>query len=382
MSRLVIISTHAVYTSEGNPLHGAGSALESYLKELHSDFIVLKFPLVDTHVTIASGILDGKEFSQQLPMTNSRLYLYVRPLVEIYCLFMIMSKQRHRKKIFIGINPLNAMYGLMLRGIFGISNIFYYTADYAHVRFDNAVVNKLYHSIDRTVCHFVDAVWSVSTRIRDLRKKQGVSDGKNFLVPNSPKYIEQTKEDQEQCNKYELMIVSSSPTSTDIPTVLEALAMLKDVYPELSLSIIGMKNWSETFSTQIDALAIRDRVHFYGSMSHQDLYKRLKNAGVGVALYTNQSSWTYFSDSMKVRDYLACGLPVLMTDVMATAQDVGEYKAGEILAIDKQDIAHSIKKILADDATYATYKKNALKLAKDCDIYAILDQRLKPFIYI
>lgn len=379
MKNTFLISTHAVYTNRGKALHGTGSALEPYLKNKGCAYIIVKYPLVGNFSTSVTNRIAESNHDEENLMNSTSKWFYkplFRPFVEFTGLLLLIKNKKSKDVIFIGIDPLNALYGIVLKWLSLVKKVIYYTADYSHNRYSNKILNSIYHSIDRFACKFSDDVWAVSSRIRDLRQKQGVPDVKNNLVPNSPKFEEFEVRD----NNYELVIVSSSPTSTDIPVVLEAIGEMKTVFPRLSLSIIGMDNWKNEFDSQIERFGISDRVVFHSSMPHGDLLEKLRSASIGIALYTNQSSWTHFSDSMKVRDYLACGLPVIMTDVMATAQDIEQYKAGKVIRIDKREFAGAIRAIFASEQMYREYKYNTLKLAKDFDIFKILDERLANYL--
>ena len=221
-----------------------------------------------------------------------------------------------------------------------------------------------------------DEVWNVSTRITNLRKKQGVPETKNFFVPNSPVFNKIKRLNIGKINKHELVFVTTSAQSTDFSVIFQAVKKLSSKYPDIMLRVIGLDNWEDQFEEEVTRLGMNKNVIFSGRMPHVSLLKIFCKAAVGLALYTNKFSWTYYSDSMKARDYLACGLPVIMTDISSTAQDIRKANAGFVIKLDSNELFKAIDRLFADVKYYSLLRNNAVKLAEKYDIYRILDKRL------
>ena len=113
---------------------------------------------------------------------------------------------------------------------------------------------------------------------------------------------------------------------------------------------------------------------FLGKMPYQKVLKNLPQFGIGLAFYTKEEPWTTYCDPVKVRDYLACGLPVVVNQVPPVAKDIAKYQAGEIANDNVKSIASACKKI---QQNYQTYSKNALKMARDFNSHPIICQALE-----
>ncbi|OGG16608.1 hypothetical protein A3D78_00255 [Candidatus Gottesmanbacteria bacterium RIFCSPHIGHO2_02_FULL_39_14] len=376
MRKKVVIVAHALIASDGKAVYGTGSSLESYLEGKDVDYLLVKHPIFGAFPTQVSGRINNGPFFYKLERSNSQI-LPLKTLQEMIITFKLIKKYFSGVDIYLGIDPLNALFGILIKKINRIDSIIFYTADYAVKRFDNIFLNFFYHFTDRFVIKLANEVWNVSSRIAALRLKQGVDRQRNFFVPNSPFFHKIKRLTVDQINKHEMVLVSTSPKSTDFSLIFQAIRILTHKYPDIRLKIIGLANWQETFSHEIDRLAINKNIVFHSRMPHKKLLNIFCRAAVGLALYTNQYSWTYFSDSMKARDYLACGLPVIMTDISSTAKDIRKSGAGLVIRLGKNDLVQAIDKLFSSHKYYRKLRINALNLAEKNDIGMILNSRLR-----
>lgn len=109
-----------------------------------------------------------------------------------------------------------------------------------------------------------------------------------------------------------------------------------------------------------------------GAKDHENLLQELPKYSVGLAPYsTNSKSITWYADPTKVKEYLACGLPVIITRVPAFADEIEKNKAGIVIDYNEKELAEAMIKMLSKDAMYKKYKENALKLASKYDLEEI-----------
>lgn len=373
--RTVLISSHTLFNKAGDDIYGTGSSIADFLSDKNIQYIYIKHPIYGGLKTKADCFLKRKEFTYESKSVNSTS-LPLKSLQELIITLRIIFSHYERPVIFIGIDPLNAFFGWIAKKLGKVERLVFYTADYTPFRFENKIFNSIYHYIDRLMLKKADEVWNVSTRITGLRKKQGVPDIKNYFVPNSPMFNKIKRLNIDKINKHELVFVTTSSVSTDFPAIFKALKKLSSKYPDIILRVIGLDNWEDQFEEEIAKLGINKNVLFSGRMPHGSLLKIFCKAAAGLALYTNKFSWTYYSDSMKARDYLACGLPVIMTDISSTARDIRKANAGFVIKLNSIELYKAIDRLFADVKYYSLLRNNAVKLAEKHDIYRILDKRL------
>lgn len=111
--------------------------------------------------------------------------------------------------------------------------------------------------------------------------------------------------------------------------VLEQLPRLCERFPELHYLIVGGASaegdWSERLQALVRDLGLQERVHFLGSLPPEDLKGVLSAADVFV-LATRNEGWANV-----ILEAMACGLPVVATDVGGNAEVVRAPELGAIV---------------------------------------------------
>lgn len=293
---------------------------------------------------------------------NSKIPL---PIKSIFEMGVIIARAFIlRPKIFIGIDPLNALSGLILRRLGLVKKIVFYSVDYTPTRFKNRFMNFIYLWTDKIVAENCDEVWNVSRRIIDLRIKQGIQNKKIKYVPNSPKFLDCPRVPDNKINKNQIAMVTGQTHSPVIDLVLKAFATASNKIPDLKLKIIGTEK-----------IRSQKNVEFLGQLANEDLLKVVSASYLALAIYTfsKDYSWISYGDSKKAREYLACGVPVIITDVVSTSDDVKKYNAGIVIKAEINELTNAIQELILDRKYWKTCRKNAIKLAQDFDIDSILD---------
>jgi len=91
----------------------------------------------------------------------------------------------------------------------------------------------------------------------------------------------------------------------------------------------------------------------------------LTESAIGLAPYVpGADTYTQYTDPGKPKLYLACGLPVIITDVPASADLIDKAKAGIKVDYTPESIAQAIKRLLSDDELFNNYRDNAINLGK------------------
>lgn len=374
MTNRYIIASHAQFSQSGEPIYGTGSSLEGFLADRKKDFLYIRFPLLKGDTVLVEEYVNTKKNYKTFTFLIN--FLPIKVIEELVLCTYFVLKFSVKSDVFIGIDPLNASYGIILKKLHLVKRVVFYTADYSPKRFSNNLLNNVYHWFDRYAVKNCDEVWNVSTRITDVRRKQGDFPSKNFFIPNSPEFKKIKRLGLNQISRHELVIVSTLSKSINFDLIFSGIKKISQKFPDVHLKIIGPGNWKGEFGNNIKKLNISGNVSFLQPMTHEKLMKTISRSAIGLALYTDDNSWTYFSDSMKARDYLACGLPVIITDVSSTADDIRNAKAGYVISADKMEFVKIVEKIFSNQKKFLELRKNAISLAKKFDIESILEKRL------
>jgi len=377
-SSFVIVS-HATLDSKGNSIYGTGSVIEDFLVKKKNNYVYILHPISIEKFILVKKNINEKRTTVRIPTKEHRLLLF-KSLGELIVTFNIVNGLRSKQDFFIGIDPLSALFGILLKKLNKCKKVIFYTADYADKRFNNFLLNYIYHLVDKFVSSQADQVWNVSTRITALRGKQGVKANRNFFVPNSPIFSSIKRLSLTEIDKNTLIIVSTLLKSVDFLLIFKTIKRLSHKYKNIKLQIVGPETLIKELNPAIERLGIKGRVNFLGILSHEKLLSYLTKAGIGIALYTNNYPWTYYCDSMKIRDYLACGLPVITTRATSTAEDVENNEAGCVIDLNEKELLEAIESILEDDDKYKLMRRNAIKLARKYDMEKILEKVLKEVL--
>lgn len=374
--KIYIIVTHALYANSPKENHGPAHEIYSYLRSRKNHVFFLRHDLVGKNEGDKS-----KNFEKLLFTSPNPFLLLIKTLKELQQTFLFAQhiiwkyrNEKNRQIIFIGVDPLNAVVGSFLKLIGRINKNIYFTVDYADKRFENAVLNKLFHLIDIFCIFSSDELWSVSSRIVAKREKQGVSQLKNKFLPNSPDFQMITRKKYDGNRK--LVIISYLGERLELYPILRVVKRLIKKYPDLTLSIIGSGPKEGDFKDLVQKLGLSKNVFFLGQMTHKDALKIVAGSFLGLALY-EANIQNIYGDSMKAREYVACGIPVIINTVPATADDIKKYQAGLVLKkLSVSRIISFIEKCIQNPAYYQQLRKNALFLGELFDKKRLLNTLL------
>ncbi len=362
---MIAIATHAALYNEG-ALHGPADAISEFLTAHNVSHLILYHPLAGRYSSWLVQRQNGQEIRKSIgpAWTGAKRY----PLDVLLTIKALWSSA---PGVVICVDPLNGIAGLVLKLFRRTRTVVYFSVDYAQQRFSNTLLNWIYHFCDRLCVRYADYCWGVSRRIVAVRLRQGVTNERNIHIPNAPAFNRIPRPGTPH-NPYELILVSDLQAGIAFRELFEALRELIPKYPQLSLTIIGGGEGEKEVRAEIVALQLEEKVHILGKLPHRTVHEILGRAGIGIALYTDEAPWRYYSDPMKVRDYLACGLPVILSGDLDLGEELVQAGAGIVVEPNTSSIVGVIETLLANHDQYKTYHKNALTLADRYDLDKIL----------
>lgn len=371
---MIIITTHSVFAPDGEPIHGTGSEIGTFLQKKQEPYFFIKHALYGDFPTLIDRFLAKKLTRQSYGLKN--LPFPLRVIQEQIINFYFVFKEKKKIELFIGIDPLNVFSGILAKKMNKVEKTVFYTADYAHQRFDNPFLNRIYHWFDRFAIKHADRVWNVSTRITKLREKQEVPKEKNFFVPNAPVFKKVKRLPFSKINQHDLVIVSHLTRSLNYPLIFKVIKKLSSKYKDIRLLIIGKGPYEGELKEIVDKIKMVDKILFLGRKSHGGVLKILSRSAIGIALYTKEQPWREFCDSLKIREYFACGLPVITTNIPSTADDVRKEQAGFVVKLREKELERTIDQLFSDKKLYLQMRKNGIRLARKYDFFKMINKTL------
>lgn len=227
--------------------------------------------------------------------------------------------------IFIGANNFDVFVGIFLRKIFRkkIEKIIYFGSDFSEDRFSNVLLNKVYYLIESICCKYSDLVISNTKRAEEERLRSGLKKEKSIIVPNG---VLLDKEDftKKELNKNNFIFVGSMTREHGL------YSLIKTIYPLINkLVLIG---YGDEWDIVINFCKEKNiEMESYYKKNHDFCIDYLKTFnGFGLAPYNLGSKWTYYCSPLKVVEYIACGLPILMSSLPEIASHIKENYLGVV----------------------------------------------------
>lgn len=361
MSFLVI--SHVAFTGHAQEL---GNFLISHANKLV--FIGHPFSYAAQKKSIAeyyeNGVLKAKVTAPQI--SGPEFLLYFK---DFLVTFYFILKFRIKFNVCVGVDPLNAFAGLILK-LLGFAQLtIFYVIDYVPQRFKNVLLNSTYRSLDRLCVYNADYTWNLTSAMADARQKMGISkDNTNQMTVPTGMHSEKIQDKSTlSLDKNIIVFLSHLRKGQGIELVLEALpAVVKDI-PSIKLIVIGTGPLETYFKEEVKRANIADNVKFLGYIeNHDEIEEIVAKCRVGLAPYVpDPNSFTWYADPGKPKVYLGCGIPVIITKVPEVAFEISKRKAGIAINYNSHELSDAIKKMLNDDKAYAVYKANAIRFANE-----------------
>lgn len=371
--KLFFVVTHVAFTERGD-IAGPSHSVVNFLEKKRQDYIFIKYPIYGKYNTeIVTRLPTGKSKQKTIGFWENTP---IRYLAEGVVALLFIMRYHQSNIVYIGVDPLNSLWGFLGKKLNLVKTFIFFSPDYSRKRFDSNIINTIYHLVDEIAVKNADFIWSVSPRIQDIRLKMGIGAFKNFVVPNAPlmRKIPQGKWKRDS----DLVLVANISKGANTSVLLAALLKLKREGKIFKLKIIGAGGGLVALKNNIKKLKLQDQIILKDRMEHKEVYRELQKSRAGVAFYNREEDWTYFCDPMKVRDYLACGLPVIMNDVPYIATDIEKFSLGVVIKEMKKNVlAQSLEKILGDKNMYKSYRQNAFRYAQEYDLEKILENTFR-----
>lgn len=371
----VLLANHFFFTDSGS-VHGPANVICEYFRKKKKQYILLNYPLISGRKPFYEKYNKRKVSNKDFGI-NITLPLPVKSFFEI--LNSIIVGVFFRPDIYIGVDPLNAVAGLFLKSLGIVKKTIFYSVDYTPTRFENSLLNSAYQVIDRFTAGFSDEVWNVSTRIVELRVRQNIKGEKIKFLPNSPNFGACPRLPISRIDKNKIVMVTGLTHSPILSLVLESFRKASHKHPKLTMNIIGTGEYESELKVIVRSMRLSSKIKFLGQLKNSEVLSEVARCRLGLALYpfSKKFSWIYYGDSKKTREYLACGVPVVMNDVVATSEDVERYGAGLVVKLKREDISAAIEKLLTNDPFWISCRKKAIDLARDYDFEKTLDSLLQ-----
>ena len=220
--------------------------------------------------------------------------------------------------------------------------------------------------LDRAALRAADVVWNVSERITERRSRQGVPDADNVSIPNAPSFDPSLVLPYEARTPESVVMVGSLDPILDETMLLDCLELLLGLRPNVAVTIVGTGSGADGFRAEVVRRGLEENVRLTGHLPRTEALSVVRDSRVGLAFYSGRATWNEYGDSVKVREYLASGVPVVTTRNHAVAPEL-EWSGAGVLVDDAIQAATAIDALLGGAGAEAARRAAAMGQAYDRD---------------
>lgn len=308
-----------------------------------------------------------KEIKTKDYQNLNEVFIYLK---ELYFTLKWILKSKEVWDFYIGMDGLCVLFGNILRKFNKIKNTIFWAIDFVPKdRFKSKLKNLIYHKINISGYKNSDQLWDLSPRMHEAREKFlniKKSDYKKYkIVPYGiwPDRIK--KYDYNQCEKNTLVFMGHLIEKQGVQLVLKAVPEIVKKIPDFKFKVIGDGKYKIELIKLANQLNILKYCDFKGRIVDiKQLENEVAKSAVAIAPYIKEfDTWTYYADPGKVKTYLGCGVPVLLTDIPWNANEIVENKCGLIITGKIDDLVEKIVWLIKKDNN-PLFRKNTEKYSQ------------------
>lgn len=232
---------------------------------------------------------------------------------------------RYRPRTIVCANNFDTLCALILSAILGMRRrrVIYYASDFSNHRYGSAALNACYRCVEIFCLRRAHLVISNTHRAARRRIALGLAQDRSHVLPNGT-IRRSEKPVKKELRRDHFVYVGSVTAEHGLCQMVEAIAPIVS-----RLVLIGDgPEWE-----QVAHICSRHGVALesYRNMSHDFVLDFLRNFdGFGLAPYNSSSEWTYYCSPLKVVEYIACGVPVILSSVPEIASRVAADEVGVV----------------------------------------------------
>lgn len=308
-------------------------------------------------------------------------------LKDIFYTFLWSFKHWDKYDLFIGLDPLNALSGLILKKIGLVDKVIYYSIDYFPIRFSNRIMNRIYHYLDKLSVKFSNETWNLSPNMAKSREKIYSAStkkiGKQILVPIGIWSRRTNRKSFNKINKQKAVFIGLVDPASGIDLAIDSLKDIIKTFPNFKLEIIGGGPDLKDLKEKAKKSGFTKHVKFHGWITNRTRIESiLADGAIGLALFNPSliKEEVKNADPMKIKDYMVLGLPVITTSIVSTSKKIHDAKAGISIGYNTKEFTAAVIKLLKSEKDLKNYKLNAIQYVQQFDIEEIYSSNLNRIL--
>ncbi len=171
------------------------------------------------------------------------------------------------------------------------------------------------------------------------------------IADNSPRQLPQN-------SQLKLIIACRQEKGKGTDIVIESLPLILKKFPQATLDVVGSGAQIAALKEQAKTLKLENRITFHGKVEHSQVIALLKQSH--IFCYPTASE----GFPKAVLEALACGLPVVTTNVSVLPKLIGSECGILLDQSNPANLAKAVIEVCSDDKKYERMSKNAIATAQ------------------
>lgn len=335
----------------------------------------INFPLPDLpllhHIELTHAVNGKKLITKNIrSLWKSRVAAY---LYQVLQYLWIVGTAPYTYDYVIAEDSLLAFTSILLRALGKVRHVIFYSHGIDFTRFSAAWANTLYQALDRFSARHSNYNWSLSQNMFPIRKRQGIPEDRLFWIPSSlPIDILPRKR---YVANHSLVFLGVINDKNGVGIIPDIIMEVRKKVPDVRLDVMGEGDMKNELEQRIKALGLTKHIRLLGNLEFREFKDKMTNYRLGLVTYKySEVNLIPTSDSMKMRVYLAAGLPVVLTKGFIFSDEVIKNDLGYAVDYNAKAFAKPIIQILTDDGLSRRLRGKALSYSKSMDLTAIYDR--------
>ncbi len=287
---------------------------------------------------------------------------------------------RARYDVIIAHDSLLAIAALWLKSFGKCKRIIFYSHGLDEARFSNECLNKFYKTLDTFAAKHSDSNWLLSKKMISRRLAQGIEKKKIYWVPTALNLSEMKRKSKTKSHK--IIFLGTLNEMNGVMILPEILKKIREVVPEVTLDIIGDGPLHKKLRKKMEIMGLIKFVNFLGVQTFTDYCKTLTNYALGLAPYKpSKDNLLQLTDPMKLRLYMAAGLPIVTTGHFNFSDEVNENNLGFIAEYKASEYADKAIQLLSSPKLTDSVRSRALMYSKQFSQEKIFSIPLRKIFY-
>lgn len=268
-------------------------------------------------------------------------------------------------------DPLSSLHSLMLRGSGHAACSIMHCTDFAEKRFGNPIINKAYLDIYRRSIRKCDFVLCITKRMQ-VQFSKWEPNREYTYFPNTPDARGMPVVAAGERRRNRIVLMGPNETGMHHEMLASGVRRLNESGARMEILVLGAGRAVDVIREAAARHGVEGSLSTPGYLDRGKALKLVAESGMGIVLYNGQDSYNFFRDSLKIREYAACGLPSICDPSTETAEE--GQKAGACILVRNEDEFVRAVETLQDAATYAKMSEAALDWARRNDKRKYLDE--------